>query len=125
METVHLICIGCPLGCPLEADRDGNQVLAVRGNTCPNGEKYARKELTAPTRILTTTVSVCGGIQPVVSVKTATDVPKPQLLACVQALKNVCVPAPVQLGQVVLANVAGTGVDVIATKAVEQATLPH
>lgn len=125
METVHLICIGCPLGCPLEADRDGGQVLAVRGNTCPNGEKYARKELTAPTRILTTTVAVSGGVQPVVSVKTAADVPKPLLLDCVRALKAVCVPAPVAPGQVVLADIAGTGVDVIATKAVEKSAVSH
>lgn len=118
MEKAQLICIGCPLGCALEAELENGSVVRVSGNTCKNGEKYARKELTNPTRIVTTTVRVTGGTIPVVSVKTAADIPKGQIFACVRALGEVEVPAPVALGQVVLPNVCGTGVDVIATKAV-------
>ena len=118
MEKARLICIGCPLGCSLEAELENGSVVRVSGNTCKNGEKYARKELTNPTRIVTTTVRVTGGTIPVVSVKTATDIPKGQIFACVKALRAVEMPAPVAMGQVVLPNVCGTGVDVIATKAI-------
>ena len=118
MEKARLICIGCPLGCSLEAELENGSVVRVSGNTCKNGEKYARTELTNPTRIVTTTVRVTGGTIPVVSVKTAADIPKGQIFACVKALRAVEMPAPVAMGQVVLPNVCGTGVDVIATKAI-------
>ena len=116
MEKVQLTCIGCPLGCALTAQMEGREVKAVSGNTCPNGEAYARKELTNPTRIVTSTVRISEGELPVVSVKTASDIPKSRIFACVYALKNVDIPAPVAIGQVVLRNVAGTGVDVVATR---------
>ena len=92
-----LICIGCPLGCELTAQVEGGEVRSVTGNTCPNGERYARKELTNPTRILTTTVRVKNGALPVVSVKTRGEVPKGKLLDCARALKAIEVAAPVAL----------------------------
>ena len=119
MKKVNLICIGCPLGCPLTVEMEGREVVSVTGNTCGNGRKYACKELTNPTRIVTTTVRVLGGTQNAVSVKTASDIPKGKIFDCVRALKAVEIPAPVAIGQVVLSNVAGTGVDVIATRNVD------
>ena len=116
-----LICIGCPLGCELTAQVEGGEVRSVTGNTCPNGEKYARKELTNPTRILTTTVRVKNGVLPVVSVKTRGEVPKGKLLDCARALKAIEVTAPVALGQVIVPDLLGTGADLVATKSVEQA----
>ena len=116
METGKLICIGCPLGCSLTVQMEGKTVKSVTGNTCPNGESYARKEMTNPTRIVTSTVRVTGGKLAVVSVKTASDVPKGRMLDCVRALKDVTVPAPVTIGQVIVSDVAGTGVAVVATK---------
>ena len=70
MERKELICIGCPLGCNLTVEMDGGQVVSVNGNTCKRGDDYARKELTDPRRIVTSTVPVAGGNLPVVSVKT-------------------------------------------------------
>ena len=116
MKKVNLICIGCPLGCPLEVDTEGNEILSVSGNTCKNGEKYARKELTDPTRIITSTVRVAGGTLGMVSVKTASDIPKGRILDCVRELKAIDVPAPVAIGDVIIENICGTGVAVIATK---------
>lgn len=116
MEKLELICIGCPMGCPLQVTLDGGAVTGVTGNTCPRGDAYARKEVTHPTRIVTSTVRVTGGTLPAVSVKTRSDIPKDRIFDCVRALKTVEVAAPVAIGQVVLADVAGTGVDVIATK---------
>lgn len=48
MEKRELICIGCPMGCALTVELDGGAVVSVRGNTCPRGDAYARKEVTAP-----------------------------------------------------------------------------
>ena len=61
MEKRELICIGCPMGCPLTVTLDGGAVVTVQGNTCSRGDAYARREVTAPTRIVTTTVRVTGG----------------------------------------------------------------
>ena len=73
MNTVNLICIGCPLGCPLTVEMEGEAVKSVSGNTCPRGDAYARKEMTNPTRIVTSTVRVAGGRLAMVSAMTRTQ----------------------------------------------------
>lgn len=116
MEKRELICIGCPMGCPLVVELEGSDVISVTGQTCKRGEVYARKEVTNPTRIVTSTVKVEGGKVDMVSVKTRDDIPKGKIFECVKALKGVTVKAPVRIGDVIVANVAGTGVDIVATK---------
>lgn len=116
MRTQELICIGCPMGCNLKVTVSDENGMTVTGNTCPRGEDYAKKELTDPRRIVTSTVCVTGGHLPAVSVKTAADIPKGKIAECMKALKTVTVAAPVKIGQVVLRDVAGTGVDIVATK---------
>ena len=69
MEKRELICIGCPMGCPLTVEMNGTEVVSVTGNTCPRGDAYARKEVTNPTRIVTSTVKVEDGKVDLVSVK--------------------------------------------------------
>ena len=119
MEKRNLTCIGCPMGCALLVEMNGKEIISVTGNTCKKGAEYAVKEVTDPTRIVTTTVRVSGGTEPVVSVKTKEDIPKDQIFACIRAMKEITVPAPVHNGDVVLHDAAHTGVDVIATKNVE------
>ena len=113
MEKRELICIGCPMGCPLTVTLDGDAVVTVQGNTCPRGDAYARREVT-------TTVRVTGGTLPAVSCKTRSDIPKEKIFDVVRALKSVVVPAPVHIGQILLPDAAGTGVDVVATKDVAE-----
>ena len=119
MEQRILTCIGCPLGCLVTVELENGEVLSVTGNTCKRGDDYARKEVTSPTRIVTSTVKVTGGNAPTVSVKTKSDIPKDKIFDCVKALKEVAIAAPVSIGDIVLSNVADTGVEVVATKAVE------
>mgnify|MGYP004713974449 FL=1 len=119
MEERKLTCIGCPMGCPLTVVMNGNEVVSVTGNTCTRGDVYARKEVTAPTRIVTSTVKVSGGSIDMVSVKTKEDIPKGKIFECIKALKSIVVPAPVHIGDVILENVAGTGVSIVATKNVD------
>ena len=120
MEKKSLLWIGCPRGCLLSVTLENGEVTEVTGNTCKRGDVYARKEVTNPTRIVTSTVKVSGGTLAMVSVKTKTDIPKGKIFDCVRALKTVCVKTPVHIGDVILENVADTGVDIIATKNVEK-----
>lgn len=116
MEMKQLVCIGCPLGCNLQVTIEDDQTISVTGNTCPRGADYARKEMTDPRRIVTSSVKVTGGHLASVSVKTESDIPKGKIFDCVKALREVELTAPVSIGQIVLENVADTGVNVIATK---------
>lgn len=116
MKVKELVCIGCPLGCNLKVEVSAEGSMEVTGNTCPRGADYAKKELTDPKRIVTSSVRVKGGHLPCVSVKTETDIPKDKIFDCVRALKDVELMAPVKIGQVVAEDVAGTGAAVIATK---------
>lgn len=121
MEVRNLTCINCPMGCALTVEMDGDEVISVSGNTCPRGEAYGRKEVTNPTRIVTSTVRVTGGAADMVSVKTKQDIPKGKIFECVKALKDVEVQAPVHIGDVIVADVAGTGAAIVATKSVDAA----
>ena len=120
MEIRNLTCISCPMGCPITVEMEGEEIISVTGNTCKRGEVYARKEVTNPTRIVTSTVKVLGGAADMVSVKTKEDIPKGKIFECVRALKGVEIEAPVHIGHVVVQNAAGTGVDIVATKNVQK-----
>lgn len=113
MEKRKLTCIGCPMGCQLEVELEGSEIQIVTGNLCKRGDVYARKEVTNPTRIVTTTVRLAGG--GVVPVKTKEDIPKEKIMDCVRQLKALELQGPVDIGQVILEDAAGTGVPVIAT----------
>ena len=114
MKRRELICIGCPMGCPIVVEMEDGKVLSVTGNTCPRGESYARKEVTNPTRIVTTTVRVDGGKVPMINVKTEQDIPKDKIFECIAALRGVTMKAPIHIGDIILENVAGTGVNIVA-----------
>lgn len=120
MAIRELTCISCPLGCPLkvEIDENGN-VLSVTGNTCKRGAEYGRQEVSAPVRMVTSTVRVVGGEAPVVPVRTATSIPKEKIFAVMEEIRSAEVTAPVQLGDTVLENVADTGVKIVAARSVE------
>lgn len=121
MGLVELTCISCPLGCPLRVETDSEgRVLSVSGNTCKRGEEYGKKEVTAPSRTVTSTVRLTGGTAPVVSVRTRSDIPKGKIFDVMDAVRGACIQAPVRMGDVVIENVAGTGVDLIATRDAER-----
>lgn len=120
MSTIReLTCIGCPIGCLLQVQLEGTTVKSVTGNTCKRGVIYGEKECTNPTRIVTSSVKVKGGIENVVSVKTEGDISKDMIFRCLDLLKGIEVEAPVKINDVILANAAGTGVNIIATRDIE------
>lgn len=122
-EKKDFVCIGCPLGCNITVETDNGEIQNIAGNTCPRGADYVTKEMTDPRRIVTSLVRVQGGVLPVVSVKTAADIPKNCIKDCIKSLKIIELPAPVHMGDVVVENVCGTGVSVVATSSVEKAVL--
>ena len=115
MEERVITCINCPVGCRVTVKLENGVPVSVTGHTCPRGEKYARQEVVQPMRMVTAVVPLSGTGLPL-SVKTRTPIPKASIAACMEALSKVEVKAPVQAGQVVLSDVCGTGVDVIATR---------
>ena len=119
IEKIPLTCIICPMGCSMEVevetDADGHKkVLSVKDNGCKRGEQYASKELQNPTRTLTSTIKVNGGVLPVVPVKTAGEVPKNMLLQCMEVVRRAGCKAPVKRGDILLYDLLGTGINVIA-----------
>jgi len=118
MEKI-ITCISCPVGCRMTVTLEGGEVLSVTGNTCRRGEVYARQECIAPQRMVTAVIPVAGADMPL-SVKTRQPIPKEQIAACMAQLAQLHISAPVTMGQTVLENVCGSGVDVIATRSVER-----
>ncbi|MDY6325194.1 MAG: DUF1667 domain-containing protein [Catonella sp.] len=115
MEERHLTCIGCPMGCQITVGMDKGEVISVEGNTCKRGDIYARKEVTNPTRIVTSTVTVTGGKRERVSVKTASDIPKSKIFDIMKEINHATTAAPVKIGDVIITDVCGTGVNIVAT----------
>jgi CxxC motif-containing protein len=122
MKRSTLTCILCPNGCELRIewiDEDGApRLLGIAGNLCPRGLDYATEEITAPVRTVTTTVRVRGGVRPLLSVRTAAPVPRSTVPACLNAMRAAIVTAPIQIGETIIDDIAGTGVAVIATRAI-------
>ncbi len=119
MEKLELTCIGCPLGCLLTVEKDGDEIK-VSGNTCLNGERYAKEEVTAPKRILTQSVRVRGGEDKMCSVKTSSPIPKDMILKASEIIRKITVDAPIEIGTIIISNICDTGVDVIATRKVRK-----
>lgn len=116
----RLSCIVCPMSCTIDVQMLDGAVTSVTGFTCPRGEKYAREEVTAPKRMLTTTVKVKDGELPLLPVISKAALPKERIMECARLLSNVEVKAPVHEGDVVLANILGLGVDIVAVRDLTQ-----
>ena len=114
----ELTCINCPMGCRITADYDGQEVTNIQGFTCARGKAYAQTEITDPTRMVTALVGVAGTHAPL-SVKTQSPIRKPLIFDALQEIRKTVVNPPVHIGDVVIANVCGSGVNVIATENIE------
>lgn len=115
-NVLAMTCICCPVGCQLSVTKNDDGTVSVEGNKCPRGAAYGEKEVTNPTRIVTSTVRVADRKDVVISVKTKEDIPKGKIMEVMVELARIEVTLPVKVGDVVLPNVAGTGVDIVATR---------
>lgn len=115
----RLTCISCPMGCLLEVTvNDGK--IDVKGNACPKGKEYATTEMTAPKRVVTTCIAVCGGKISVVSVKSSQPIDKGKVFDCLREIKKTHLSAPVGFGITVIKDILNSGADIITTKEVPQ-----
>lgn len=119
-DSEKFVCIGCPMGCPLELEHEGDQIIEIAGNDCRRGEKYAKQEFTDPRRSLSTTVAISGAVWERLPVKTTGQVPKHRVMEAARTIHEIRCRAPVEIGQVLLEGLLGeVGLDVIATRSME------
>jgi len=121
MKKVEMICIVCPMSCRLviDVDHDG-AVMSVAGHSCNRGDIYARKELTNPTRMLTSTVKISGALYNRLPVITSSDIPKGMMFEVMKTLAKVELVAPVKVNDVIIENVCNLGINIVASRSMEQ-----
>lgn len=126
-ETLQFNCTTCPSECLLtvEVERDANgAVVGVRsatGNSCPRGDKFAHQELTCPMRVLTTTVAVSGGDETLLPVRTAKAIPLELHAQAMNLIRGLVVNAPIRMVDVVLKDLLGTNIDLVASMNIDPA----
>ena len=112
----ELICINCPQGCHLTAEQDSNGGWIVSGNKCPRGKVYAEQEMTAPRRTVTAVIATGSANQPFLAVRTDNTYPKEKIPALLNKLYTMKVQLPVKRGDIIWADVEGSGVNIIASE---------
>lgn len=121
MEKRKMICISCPLGCHIEVSRDESvSGYSVSGNNCKLGKEYGIKEMTNPTRLLTTTVKLKNSYLKRLPVRTDLPIPKVLIKNCMREINRIEVCAPVKAGMILVKNILGTGVNVISSRSIGQ-----
>lgn len=114
-QVRDLVCIVCPKGCRLRIEQTDDG-LQVSGNHCARGAEYAQTELTHPTRVLTSTVRITGALHARLPVKSSCPIPRELLAEAVRLLNGVVAVSPILAGDVLLADILGTGADIVATR---------
>ncbi len=114
----EVICIVCPVGCKMTVKENKEAELGydVEGNECKKGISYGIEEVTNPTRNITSTVCIRGAHIRRLPVKTNGPIPKGRIFACMDIINDVKLEAPVKMGDVVIKDVLGVGVDIVATR---------
>ena len=112
----EIICTVCPRGCHIMVEGDGEKVLTAEGYSCKRGLEYANTEYAHPVRILTTLVKIDGAQNDLLPVRSSQPVPKEKLFDCMDVIRATSVKLPVKRYDVIVPNICGTGVDIVATK---------
>ena len=112
---MKIICIVCPKGCHLNIDEN----FTVTGHDCERGIDYGKNELQNPVRTITSTVKVKNANHRRCPVKTESPIPKGLIMEAMALLDNVELVAPVKLGQVVVADICGTGVAFVTSRSID------
>ena len=114
MDERTIICTVCPMGCNINLKVSGDEIVSMEGNECLRGKDYARDEYFSPTRTLTSSVLIEGSNEPLLPVRTEKPVPKDKIDECMKVIKETKVTAPVEMYQIIIPDLAGTGVGLIA-----------
>jgi CxxC motif-containing protein len=116
VEKKHFVCVVCPVGCEIDVVHDGGKIISMEGNKCEKSEEFVRQEMIEPMRILTTTVRIDGSRWPVIPVRTDKSIPKRLFPRIMTRLRRMKLQAPVNMLDVVVKDIVGTGADIIATR---------
>lgn len=121
MDKKDMICIVCPIGCRINVVEDETIEGGYRvdGANCKRGKLYGVKELTRPTRLLTTTVKIDGGGLTRIPVRTDKEIPKDKIFDCMRLINDVELKVPVKMGQVVIENILDLDVNIIASRSMD------
>jgi CxxC motif-containing protein len=114
-EKTKILCITCPKGCTLEVTHDGQTIVEIKPG-CKRGHEYAHRELVDPRRMVASTVKVRHGIHPLLPVYTSAPLPKGKIRELLTELRQFEISAPVTMGTVLIENVFGTGVNILASR---------
>lgn len=112
----QVTCIVCPLSCSGEVLIESGTAISITGFSCQRGENYANEEVTAPRRMLTTTVKVQGGELLLLPVRSEKPLPKEHIRRCARLLSQVVIKAPIAAREVICANILGLGTNIIASR---------
>ncbi len=115
MSKVEKQCKVCPVGCKLTLEKEGSSIR-VEGNKCNRGLDYGIKEITSPSRILTGRVLLEGGNMHRLPVKTTGLVDEDMIDQCLDIFNKTVAKSPVKKGDLIIENILGLGVDVIAQR---------
>jgi CxxC motif-containing protein len=107
---MELICIVCPRSCRITVNGD-----EITGFSCKRGQAFAKSEMTAPMRSVTTTVATVFPDYPVLPVRTDGEIPKKDIGALMELVKCLCVDKKLKCGDIVAEKILGLDVNLIAT----------
>lgn len=118
MEKI-ITCTVCPIGCEITVKGSNGTVESLEGHQCKRGIAFATAEFIAPVRLLTTTVVLSGGSEPLVPVRSDKPIPKEKLFECMAEIRKISVNAPILHGQIIIPNIIGLDCNIIASRAIE------
>ena len=116
MKEREITCIACPVGCRLSVWQDGDGAVMVDNNQCARGKKYGAQEYTAPMRMVTSSVRVIGGPEPLAAVRSAAPIPKQRIAQALREIHALSAAPPLKVGDILLDDLAQSGVALIVTR---------
>lgn len=112
---IEIICTTCPMACRgyVFLDANGNPERTI-GYRCKRGDEFARKEVINPERILTGTLLTAEHSQPLLPIRSDNLIPKSMIMDCMKEMAAMVISEPVQIGDIVVENILGTGANIVA-----------
>ncbi len=114
----ELICTNCPMGCPMTVEYENGKILSITGNTCKNGITFGTNEVLCPKRTITSIVRLSNR-SGMLSVKSEAELPKEHIFEYMDIINRTTATAPVKVGDVIIKDIGGTGINIVATKSIK------
>ena len=116
IEKKHFTCVTCPVGCEVDVELQSGNIVSMKGNKCDKVKEFVLQELKEPIRVLTTTVRIKGAKYAMLPVRTDKPIPKRLFTQVIEQLESIDLQAPVNMSDVIVKDVAGSGANIVATR---------